>query len=138
MPSLLRLRAGLKGLALLGVAAGLTACSDPSWRTTPPSEPAEPKTLADVVVTDPNFDFSTTQSVRLQLRAAEGSEPKAVEVTDSEGRRLMDGAFKSGASIDLRLPVGKANAVKLRVGSGAEAVERELTVDGNATAVGDL
>ena len=134
MPSLLRLRAGLKGLALLGVAAGLTACSDPAFRPAP----TEPKTLADVVVSDPNFDFGTTQSVRLQLRAAEGSEPKAVEVTDSEGRRLMDGAFKSGASIDLRLPVGKANTVKLRVGSGAEAVERELTVDGNATVVGDL
>ena len=119
---------GASGLLLL------SACTEPTWQ--PAAE--SPKRLADVVVTDPDFDFATTQSVKVELQMAEGSAPQAIEAFDADGRRLMDGAFKSSASIDLRLPVGRANEVKLRVGSGDSAVERTLKVDANGRAGGDL
>ncbi len=123
---------GAAGVSL--TIALLSGCTEPA--VTPPA--AAPTRLADVVVTDPNFDFSTTQPVRLELTAAEGAAPQAVEVFDRDGRRLMDGAFRSGAALDLRVPVGKGDRVKLRVGTGNEAVERELTVDAQGRAVGTL
>ena len=119
-------------LAVVTAAAALAGCTAPTFNE------AEPQRLADVKVSDPNFDFGTSQTVRLELTAAAGAQPQALEVTDSEGRRLMDGAFKSGASIDLKVPVGRAQSVTLRVGQGDAATERVLTVDAQQRAVGAL
>ncbi len=132
------MKASLRGLTcvgLMGLGVAGAGCTSPNGE---PGTTPEPKRLADVVVTDPNFDFSTTQSVRLQLQVAEGAQPQAVEAFDADGRRLMDGAFKAGASIDLRVPVGRADKVKLRIGTGATAEERELTVGADGTATGNL
>ena len=128
----LSLRRTAAALALLG----LGACTMPSAPSTPEGD--APERLADVVVTDPAFDFSTTSSVKLELRMAEGSQPRAVEAFDSEGRRLMDGAFKAGATVDVRVPVGRADKVTLRIGVGTNVEERVLSVGANGLAVGDL
>ena len=74
----------------------------------------------------------------LELRADEAATPQAVEVTDSEGRRLMDGAFKGSAVVDLRVPLGQEGSLKLRVGRGEQATERTLEVDANLRAAADL
>lgn len=117
-------------IAALGL-LGVTACVDASGGT------STPESLDQLQITDPSFDFSTSRAVRLELRADEAAEAKAVEVTDSEGRRLMDGAFRGSAVIDLKVPVGRARTLKLRVGQGDEAVERDLDVDADR-AVGEL
>lgn len=118
-------------LAALGL-LGATACADVA------SDAAAPESLDQLEITDPNFDFSTSRAVRLELRADETATPQAVEVTDSEGRRLMDGAFRGSAVVDLKVPVGRDRTLKLRVGHGDDAVERDLTVDADLRAVGDL
>lgn len=118
-------------VAALGL-LGATACVDASGGA------SAPETLDQLVITDPNFDFSTSRAVRLELRADEATGPQAVEVTDSEGRRLMDGAFRGSAVVDLKVPVGRARTLKLRVGQGEDAVERELDVDADRRAVGEL
>ncbi len=117
--------------AALGL-LGATACVDASGGS------SVPESLDQLEITDPNFDFATSRSVRLELRAEEGAVPQAVEVTDSEGRRLMDGAFRGSAVVDLKVPVGRESTLKLRVGNGDDAVERALNVDANHRAVGDL
>lgn len=118
-------KAGRWALAGAGMAA-LLGCADGSG----------PTSLEGLVITDPSFDFSTTETVRLDLVA--GAEPRAIEARDAEGRRLMDGAFKEGVSIDLKVPVGRAEVIKLRIGSGDDAVERELVVDASRRAVSEL
>ncbi len=125
----------LSGLVCAAV-FGLSACTDPAPSARP--LPDAPQRLSDLVVTDPDFDFATTETVRLELQVPEGAAPQAVEAFDAEGRRLMDGAFKAGASVDLKVPVGKADTVKLRIGTGEDAVERELTVSADGQAVGKL
>lgn len=97
-----------------------------------------PERLDQLVITDPNFDFATTRTVQLELRAEDGAAPQAVEVADAEGRRLMDGAFRGSATIDLKVPVGRDGTLKLRVGKGVDAVERELDIDGDRRVVGSL
>jgi len=120
----------LKGLACAGV-LGLVACAQSA-------DPSDNLPLAELVVTDPNFDFATTRTVRVELTAAEGAAPQAIEVSDAEGRRLMDGAFRSSVSMDLKVPVGRANTLQLRTGQGAQAVQQQLTVDERGVAGGDL
>lgn len=100
--------------------------------------PGDDVPLAELVVTDPDFDFATTRTVRVELTAAEGAAPQAIEVSDSEGRRLMDGAFRSSVSMDLKVPVGRADTLQLRTGQGAQAVQRQLTVNARGVAGGDL
>ncbi len=117
-------------IAALGL-LGATSCVDA------PGGSSVPDTLDQLEITDPNFSFATSRSVRLELRADEAAEPQAIEVTDSEGRRLMDGAFRGSVVIDLKVPVGHER-LKLRVGRGDDAVERELDVDANLRAVGEL
>lgn len=121
------------GLLVVGL-GGLGACQQAESSASSSEEPAR---LQDVVVTDPNFTFATTRAVRVEF-VGEAAGHQAVELFDVDGRRLMDGAFKPGAGIDVRLPVGRADSLKLRIGKGAEAIERELVVDHNNRAVADL
>ena len=109
-----------------------TACVDGN------TDAASATTLDQLEITDPNFDFSTSRSVRLELRADEAATPQAIEVTDSQGRRLMDGAFRGSAVVDLKVALGQEDTLKLRVGRGAEATERTLEVDANLRAATDL
>lgn len=127
-------------LAAVVALAGLGACGQPGEATSAgPSGPAPaPQRLSDVVIGDPNFDFATTRTVRVELRAAPGTAPQAIELFDADGRRLIDGAFKPGATIDVRLPVGRAEKLKLRVGKGSGAVEQELAVDSGNHVVADI
>lgn len=123
-----KLSLAIGALGLLGA----TACADASGGS------SVPDSLDQLEITDPNFDFATSRSVRLELRANEAIGPQAVEVTDSEGRRLMDGAFRDSAVIDLKVPVGRERTLKLRIGNGDDAVERELEVDVSRRVVGEL
>lgn len=111
-------------------ALGLAGCAQ--------SNDAGPESgrIADLEITDPNFSFATSRSVRLQLRSEEGSAPQLVEVADAEGRRLMQGAFLNDTTIDLKVPVGQAHMVKVRAGQGAEATQQDVMIDdaGRATA----
>ena len=118
-------------LATVALGLASSACIDAQTEATPGS-------LDQLEITDPNFDFSTSRSVRLELRADEAATPQAIEVTDSEGRRLMDGAFKGSAVVDLKVALGQEDTLKLRVGRGAEATERTLEVDANLRAATDL
>ena len=117
--------------ATVGV-VGLSACADVA------TDGQTPDSLDQLVITDPDFDFSTSRSVRLELRAEDGAAPKAVEVADSEGRRLMDGAFRGSATIDLKVPVGRDRTLKMRVGQGDDVVERDLEVDAERRVVSGL
>lgn len=122
------LNTALQSVALLGL-LGTAACAELG---------DAPTRLDQLVVTDPNFDFATTETVRLELRAEDGAAPKAIEVSDSEGRRLMDGAFRGSASMDFKVPVGRAQTLKVRVGQGDEAVQHEVSIDANRRAVSEL
>lgn len=124
----IKLSLALAALGLLGV----TACVDASGGS------SGPETLDQLEITDPNFHFATSRAVRLELRADEAAAPQAIEVTDSEGRRLMDGAFRGSVVVDLKVPVGRDRTLKLRVGQGDNVVERELNVDANLRAVTEL
>lgn len=123
----LRLGCSALGALALGVVS-LTGCTE---RTA-----ERPERLDQVVVSDPNFDFSTTRSVRLTLQPSEAAGQRPVEVTDAEGRRLMNGAFRGAAAIDLKVPVGSPGRLTVRAGRGADAVQREIDLaeDGSASA----
>lgn len=110
---------------------GLAACADVA-------DGPSPERLDQLVITDPNFDFSTSRAVRLELRAEEGAAPKAIEVADSEGRRLMDGAFRGSATIDLKVPVGLDRTLEVRVGKGQDAVSHDLAIGDDGRVVSGL
>ncbi len=102
-------------------ALGLCGCSTPIN-----SDPA-PGSLDELIVPNPDFTFATSQAVTLQLDNRDG--PAAVEVRDSENRRLMQGAFRGSASIDLRLPLGMPPKLTVRTGLGEDAVEQTVVLD---------
>jgi hypothetical protein len=87
-----------------------------------------PTRLDQLVIEDPNFTFATARSVTLSLEA-EGTAPKAVEVADAEGRRLMNGAFRGSAQVQLKVPVGADGKLIVRVGQGADVVTQDVTPD---------
>jgi hypothetical protein len=122
------MQAGLAGLGLMG----LVACADVS------SDPEQKTRLDELVITDPNFDFATARAIRLDLRAPDGSTPRGIEVSDAEGRRLMSGGLRGSATLDLRVSVGQADRLKVRVGEGDDVTEHELVVDENNHAGMDL
>lgn len=120
------------------LAAGLVCLAGCLQAENPSERIEEPTRLEDVVVADPGFTFATTETVRVEFAGDEEAGHRAIELFDADGRRLMDGAFKPGVAVDVRLPVGRADALKLRVGKGADAVERDLAVDPNKRAIADL
>ena len=99
---------------------------------------AEPTRLDQVIVPDESFDFATARAVRLDLVLEPGAAPQALEVLDTESRRLLDGAFKASASVDLRLPAGRDQALQVRVGQGAAATTRVVAVDAAGRATTEL
>lgn len=111
--------------------AGAVACADVGGT-------AEPTRLEEVVVPDERFDFATARAVRLDLVVQEGAEPQAIEVLDTEGRRLMDGAFKSSVSLDLQVAAGRDQALQLRVGQGDAVTTRVVAVDADGRASTEL
>jgi hypothetical protein len=111
--------------------AGAVACADVSGT-------AEPTRLEEVVVPDERFDFATARAVRLDLVVHEGAEPQAIEVLDTEGRRLMDGAFKSSVSLDLQVAAGRDQSLQLRVGQGDAVTTRVVAVDADGRASTEL
>ena len=121
-------RATITGALVLALAA----CAE-----APTDGPAGGR-LADLQVTDPDFTFATSRSVRLELRVPAGAAPQLVEVADAEGRRLMQGAFLEGARVALQVPVGQAGALRVRTGRGAQVTEHEVAIDDGGHAVASI
>lgn len=113
------------------LALGLAACA-----TNEADAPADE--LATLVVSDPNFDFSTRRSAQLELRAAENAEPVALEIRDSEGRRLLQGAFRSGATLNFKLPLGADSSLTIRTGAGEAATEQVVRLNDAGHGVANL
>lgn len=103
-------------------ALGLCGCA-----TDINSENQAPVSLDELVVPSADFTFATSRAVTLQLDSSDG--PVAVEVRDSENRRLMQGAFRESVSIDLRLPVGMPSKLTVRTGLGEDAAEQTVQLD---------
>lgn len=118
--------AALCSAALLGL-LGAAGCAQDASR--------EAGSLDELVVTDPDFTFATSRSVRLELRAPDGEPGAAVEVSDAEGRRLMDGAFVGSAQIDLKIPVGAERRLNVRTVRGDAASLEEVSIDPDGRAV---
>lgn len=118
----------IRGACIAFAAAGLFGCADAASET--------PERLDQLVIEDPDFDFATSRAVQLRLEKSADQAPVAVEVTDVEGRRLMDGAFRSTATIDLKIPVGSEGRLTVRTGQGEQAKSQDVTLDdaGRATA----
>lgn len=108
-------------------AVGLAACA--------PADGTEAASLADLTVTDPNFTFENTRTVSLELQVAGSDTPRAIEVADAEGRRLMQGAFVQDAALDLKVPVGRASTLQVRSGQGANATVQQVDIDANGRAI---
>ncbi len=107
----------------VGFAIGLTACAQ--------GPDSSAKNLAEVVVPDENFTFATSKKVSLQVQVAPGASPEMIEISDSEGRRLMQGAFVNSTTIDLEVPVGRAGSLKIRTGQNEDAKERSIDISAN-------
>ncbi|MCA9556589.1 MAG: hypothetical protein KC933_41585, partial [Myxococcales bacterium] len=87
-----------RGVWIGALALGLSACAQGL------GEVGEGQGLADLQITDPDFTFATNQSVSLTVQASAGA-PERVEVSDAEGRRLMEGAFLGDATVELKVPL---------------------------------
>lgn len=118
-------RAARAAIAATGL-FGLLACDG-----TGSVDGEAPASLADLVVSDADFTFASTKTVRLEVETAEG---EAVEVADADGRRVMDGAFLQGASIDLKVPVGNER-LTVRTLRGDETVSRDVEIGADGRAV---
>lgn len=93
-------------------------------------EAESPDSLASTVILDPNFTFATSRLVRLELLPINPAAPaKSVEVSDAEGRRLLKGAFAGPISLALKLPVGAARQLKVRLADGASVTEVDVALD---------
>ncbi len=113
------------------LALGLAACA-----TNDADAPAQE--LGTLVVSDPDFDFSTRRSAQLELRAADNAAPVALEIRDSEGRRLLQGAFKSGATLNFKLPLGADRSLTVRTGAGDAATEQVVRLNDAGRGVANL
>lgn len=108
-----------------GLAFGLSACAQGTDNSA--------STLAEVVVPDADFTFATSRKVSLEVQV--GATPEMIEISDSEGRRLMQGAFVNSTTIDLEVPVGRASSLTIRAGQNEDAVERAIEIGANDRAV---
>ncbi len=90
----------------------------------------EDPTLAELVIEDPNFDFATSRSVRLELRPTSvEAASQGVEVSDAEGRLLFRGAFSAPTTLDLKLRAGAERSLTVRSGSGPQATIQQVDLD---------
>lgn len=96
-----------------------------------------PQTLDDLVVTDPDFSFATSRSIRLDLKpSAAAAGGHAIEVTDEEGRRLLKGAVLGDTVVNLPLPTAQGR--ELRIRTGRSAAEQTVVVDADNRAVANF
>ncbi len=107
------------GLFIGAVALAGCATEAPSDQT--------PGSLDELVVPSADFTFATSRAISVQLDAKNG--PAAIEVRDSENRRLMQGAFRESVNIDLKLPLGLQPRLTVRSGLGDNAIEQTIDLD---------
>jgi len=98
---------------------------------------SDAQALEELVVTDPNFSFATSRSVRLEVNpSTEIAGGHALEVSDDEGRRLLKGAVLGKSVVQLPLPTAQGR--ELRIRSGRSAAEQTVVVDADNRAVANF
>ena len=93
------------------------------------------ESLDTLVITDPTFTFATQKTVRLNLSVQEDTAGQLVEVSDTEGRVLVEGAFLKDVNLDVYVASHLDKSLKLRtVGSNAPIRDIEIDSSGQASA----
>jgi len=119
-----------------GLCSSLLICAAAAGCAVDADAPANgaAESLDTLVVPSADFTFATSRGVRVEI-APEGetNEAVAVEIADTEGRRLVKGAFIGRTAVDVKLPLGAGQQLRVRTGNGDQAKTQVVDIaDGRA------